>query len=90
MSRQEIKLELDKEVARGRYANVAIIAHTQGEFIMDFGLAYPGQQPLIGSRIITSPQHAKALLRSLQDNVSKYEARFGPIAEPPRPHTGEN
>lgn len=84
MSRQEIRLEVDKEVARGRYANVAIIAHTQGEFIMDFGLAYPGQPPLIASRVITSPQHAKALLRSLEDNVSKYEARFGPIAEPPQ------
>lgn len=90
MSRQEIKLEVDKEVARGRYANVAIIAHTQGEFILDFGLAYPGQAPLIGSRVITSPQHAKALLRSLEDNVSKYEARFGAIGEPPRPPHGEN
>ena len=90
MAMKEIKLEVDKETARGRYANVAIIAHTRDEFIMDFALAYPGQSPSVGSRVITSPHHAKALLRSLEDNVSKYEARFGPIGEPPRPPQGEN
>ncbi len=90
MSTREIKLEVDKEVARGRYANVAVIAHTKDEFIMDFALAYPGQAPLVGSRVITSPQHAKAFLRSLEDNVRKYEARFGAIGEPPRPPQGDN
>ncbi len=90
VSTREIKLEVDKEVARGRYANVAVIAHTKDEFIMDFALAYPGQAPLVGSRVITSPQHAKAFLRSLEDNVRKYEARFGVIGEPPRPPQGDN
>ena len=90
VSTREIKLEVDKEVARGRYANVAVIAHTKDEFIMDFALAYPGQAPLVGSRVITSPQHAKAFLRSLEDNVRKYEARFGAIGEPPRPPQGDN
>lgn len=90
MSTKEFKLEVDRETARGRYANVAIIAHTKDEFIMDFALAYPGQAPSVGSRVITSPQHAKALLRSLEDNVRKYEARFGAIGEPPRPSQGEN
>ncbi len=87
---RELRLEVDKETARGRYANVAVIAHTRDEFILDFALAYPGQPPSVGSRVITSPGHAKALLRSLEDNVRKYEARFGTIGEPPRPHTGEN
>jgi hypothetical protein len=90
MAMKEIKLEVDKEVARGRYANVAIIAHTRDEFILDFALAYPGQTPSVGSRVITSPHHAKALLRSLEDNVRKYEARFGEIGEPPRPVQGDN
>ena len=90
MSTKELRLEVDKETARGRYANVAIIAHTRDEFILDFALAYPGQPPSVGSRVITSTGHAKALLRSLEDNVRKYEARFGAIGEPPRPNTGEN
>ena len=80
--KKEIKLEVDKEIALGRYANVAIIAHTKDEFILDFALAYPGQSPAVTSRVITSPQHAKALLRSLEENVRKFEARHDPIAEP--------
>ena len=87
--KKEIKLELDKETALGRYANVAIIAHTKDEFILDFALAYPGQSPTVNSRIITSPQHAKALLRSLEDNVRKFEARHGAIAEPAKRIGGE-
>ena len=80
--KKEIKLEVDKETALGRYANVAIIAHTKDEFILDFALAYPGQSPTVNARVITSPQHAKALLRSLEDNVRKFEARHGAIPEP--------
>ena len=90
MSVKELKLEVDKETARGRYANVAVIAHTKDEFILDFALAYPGQSPSVGSRVITSPHHAKALLRSLEDNVRKYEARFGMVGEPPRPPAEDN
>ncbi len=87
---REFKLDMDRESAHGRYANVAVIAHTKDEFIIDFALAYPGQAPLVGSRVITSPPHAKALLRSLEDNVRKYEQRFGLIPEPPRrPGEGE-
>lgn len=79
--KRELKLEVDKETARGRYANVAILAHTKDEFIMDFALAYPGQAPVVNARVVTSPQHAKALLRSLADNIKRYEARFGAISE---------
>lgn len=81
---KEFKLELDKDTARGRYANMAVIAHTKDEFIIDFALAYPGQPPMVNSRIITSPQHAKALLKSLEDNVRRYEERFGEIVDVPK------
>ena len=81
---REFKLEVDKDTARGRYANVAVIAHTKDEFIIDFALAYPGQSPLVNARVITSPQHAKALLRSLEDNIRRHESRYGTIAEPPK------
>jgi hypothetical protein len=39
----------------------------------------------VRSRVITSPAHAKRLAAALQDNIAKYEARFGEIkvhAEP--------
>ncbi|MEZ4606628.1 MAG: DUF3467 domain-containing protein [Deinococcales bacterium] len=82
---KEIKLEVSKEVAKGSYANMAILAHTKDEFILDFAFAYPVQPPFVGNRIITSPQHAKALLRSLEDNIRRYECfRFGTIQEMPK------
>jgi hypothetical protein len=81
---KEFKLELDKDTARGRYANMAVIAHTKDEFIIDFALAYPGQAPMVSSRIITSPHHAKALLKSLEDNLRRYEERFGEIVDAPK------
>lgn len=88
---KEIKLEIDKEIARGRYANLAVIAHTKDEVIVDFALAYPQQPPQVVSRVVLSPQHAKALLRSLEDNLKRFEARFGTIPEPPpRSSGGQN
>ena len=31
------------------------------------------------ARIITTPQHAKMLMKALNDNIEKFEARFGEI-----------
>ena len=86
---KEIKLEIDKETAKGTYANMAMIAHTKDEFIIDFALNYPGRSPQINSRVITSPQHAKAFLKSLEDNIRRYEARFGELPEAPTRSSGE-
>lgn len=88
---KEFKLEIDKEIARGRYANLAVIVHTKDEVIIDFALAYPQQPPQVVARVVLSPQHAKALLRSLEDNLKRFESRFGAIPEPtPRTSGGKN
>lgn len=83
----ELRVDIDRETALGKYANFAIFSHQKNEFYLDFALMQPGTQPnqvvaLVTSRIITSPQHAKALLRSLAENVARYEETFGPIPEP--------
>lgn len=83
-----LKLEIDPVVAKGAYANAALVTHTDDAFFLDFALAYPQQPVRVQARVITSPQHAKALLRTLAENVSRYEKRFGAIPErpvPPRP-----
>lgn len=77
-----VKLELDKDMAMGRYANLALVAHTATEFIIDFALAYPQQSPRVTARVITSPQHAKAFLKSLEDNLRRFEAKHGKIELP--------
>lgn len=83
-----LKLEIDPATAKGSYANAALVTHTDDAFFIDFALAYPQQPVRVQARVITSPQHAKALLRTLAENVSRYEKRFGTIPErpvPPRP-----
>lgn len=37
------------------------------------------------ANVVMSPQHAKALLKALAQNVEKYEADNGPLPEPPDP-----
>lgn len=78
---KELKFQIDGDVARGRYTNMAVIAHTRNEFVLDFAFAAPRQGPSVVARLVTSPGHAKALLRSLEDNVRRYEARHGTIPE---------
>lgn len=83
-----LKLEIDPATAKGSYANAALVTHTDDAFFLDFALAYPQQPVRVQARIITSPQHAKALLRTLAENLARYEKRFGTIPErplPPRP-----
>ena len=75
-----IDIELDDAVAQGHYSNLAIIAHSSSEFILDFATALPGvQKARVKSRIILTPEHAKRLLYSLQDNIARYESTMGRI-----------
>ena len=35
----------------------------------------------VKSRVILTPQHAKRLMRALNDNISKFEGQFGEIKD---------
>ncbi len=80
---KEMKIEVRPEIAKGTYSNLAIISHSNSEFIVDFAANLPGQPgPQVVSRIVMPPAPAKRRLRALQDNVNKYEANFGNIMLP--------
>jgi len=77
---QQINIELGEKEAEGIYSNLAIITHSPAEFIIDFTRVVPGApKAKVHARIITTPQHAKMLLNALQDNIDKFEKRFGEI-----------
>ena len=72
----QLQIELREEVAQGTYANLAIITHSSSEFILDFVRVMPGiPKAGVQSRIIVAPEHAKRLLRALEDNIAKYGHR---------------
>jgi len=80
----QINIELSDDVAEGIYSNLAIITHSQAEFIVDFVKLMPGvPKAKVKSRIILTPEHAKRLYKALQDNIRKFESVNGPIKESP-------
>ena len=84
-NKNQINIELSEEVAQGVYSNLAVITHSSSEFIIDFIRIMPGiPKAPVKSRIILTPEHAKRLLRALNDNVLKYESLHGPIKEGPK------
>lgn len=78
----QINIELSEEVAEGVYANLAMIAHSNSEFVIDFIRLMPGvPKAKVKSRIVITPEHAKRLLSALNDNIQKYEQAHGPIKQ---------
>ncbi len=75
-----IQIELTEETGQGTYSNLAVIAHSSSEFVVDFVRMMPGlPKAKVQSRIILTPEHAKRLMLALIDNVKKFESQFGEI-----------
>lgn len=89
MEEQKLKINIAPEVATGKYSNLAIIGHSNSEFVLDFASNLPGvPQANVVSRVILTPEHAKRLLNALADNVNKYEQQFGKIQLNSKPVPG--
>lgn len=87
-AKNQINIELSEEQAEGIYCNLAMITHSNAEFVIDFIKMMPGvPKAKVKSRIILTPQHAKRLLKALKENIGKYESTFGTI-EVPEGHDG--
>ncbi len=63
MQQPSINIEISEEVAEGVYSNLAIISHSNSEFVVDFIRMMPNvPKAKHKSRIVLTPQHAKRLL----------------------------
>ena len=83
----QLNIELSEEVAEGIYSNLAIITHSNSEFVIDFIRLMPGvPKAKVKSRIVLTPQHAKRLMKALKDNVSKFESAHGTIKDTEAPN----
>ena len=80
----QIQIELTEEVAEGIFSNLAIITHSNTEFVVDYIRVMPGvAKAKVKSRIILTPEHAKRFAAALVDNIEKYEAINGRIKMQP-------
>jgi hypothetical protein len=90
IQKQGIDIDLREDIAEGNYSNLAIISHSTSEFILDFATILPGlNKAKVKSRIILTPEHAKRLLYSLQENITRYESDIAQI-EIPQPQRAED
>lgn len=79
---QPLNIEITEEIAEGAYANLAIITHSNAEFVVDFVNVMPGTpKSKVKSRVILTPMHAKRFMKALVENVEKFEEANGPIMD---------
>jgi hypothetical protein len=82
-----IAIQSDAQSAVGVYSNLMMITHRKEEFVLDFLFVQPQRTPqgeaiaTLRSRVITSPEHMKRILRAFQENLQRYESTYGPIEE---------
>jgi hypothetical protein len=83
---QAINIELPEAAAEGIYSNLVLVSHSPSEFVIDFARLLPGPpKGKVFARIIMTPMHAKSLIATLQENLSRYERNFGTIVPPTGP-----
>ena len=79
---QPLNIEISEEIAEGSYANLAIITHSNAEFVVDFVNVMPGTpKSKVKSRVILTPMHAKRFMKALVENIERYEEANGMIAD---------
>ena len=75
---QQIKIEFNEESTSVEYSNFVVVTHSAAEFVLDYIRILPGMiKAKVKSRFIMSPMHVKTLMFALQDNIKKYEDKFG-------------
>ena len=80
--KNQLNIELSEEIADGTYSNLAIVNHSNSEFVIDFIKVMPGTpKAKVKTRVVLTPQHAKRLMKALGDNISKFEGTHGTIKE---------
>lgn len=83
-----LELPADLEIV---YANLARIAHSPSDIVIDFAHLLPGEpRARIRSRVVMTPLSAKLLVRALTENIARYEAAFGEIHVPVNSSLADN
>ena len=68
---QQINIELPEDMAEGIYSNLAIISHSQQEFVIDYIRVMPGvPKAKVKARIVVTPEHAKRLMKALSKHMN--------------------
>lgn len=82
------QIKIADNIPGAEYANAMQVNHNKDEFQLMF-LNLMGMSGRVTGKIIVSPGHCKRMIAALQDNLKKYEERFGDIKEAAAPEGKE-
>src|ERR1700722_15305611 len=83
----QVQIKADEKELVGQFCNLVMFHHNAEEFTMHYIYVFPNvPQGKLVSSVIVTPAHAKRILRALGENISRYEAQFGPIRGVPEPN----
>jgi hypothetical protein len=83
-----LELPPDREII---YANLARIAHSPADIVIDFAHLLPGESKAkIHSRVVMTPLSAKLLVKALAENITRFETAFGEINLPTNATLADN
>jgi hypothetical protein len=76
----KLRLTFADGQVNGHYCNLAMATHTATEFLLDFAFVPPGlRDAQVLARVLMNPVNAKRFARALNENLRRYEVRFGEI-----------
>ena len=86
---QEVQVKIPENLQAGVYTNNMFVHHNKEEFVLDFMMVVP-PAGAVTSRVICSPGHMKRIVYTLQENLKKYEQKYGVVktAKDPPPKIG--
>ncbi|MDX5326662.1 MAG: DUF3467 domain-containing protein [Bacteroidota bacterium] len=67
-----LQILANPETQKGVYSNVALVHHSDNEFILDFLFKIEGDPQLV-SRVVLSPDHMERLVGALTENLQKFK-----------------
>lgn len=80
---QSLNIEISPELESGVYSNLAMVMHSQSEFVLDFIQLIPqGETAKVRSRVIMTPDNLKRLIRVMAGNLYNFEQEYGVINLP--------
>lgn len=81
---QPVSARVPERVSRGVLSTGVLVLDGPNEFVLDFmqGLARPFH---VAARVVLAPAVMEQFCAAVRENLSRYEARFGPPPQLPRP-----
>ncbi|MCK5415816.1 DUF3467 domain-containing protein [Candidatus Parcubacteria bacterium] len=79
-NQQQIKIA--DNIPGSEYANALQVGHNTDEIQLTF-LNLMNQSGRVSGKIITTPGNFKRMIAAMQENIKKYEEKFGEIKESP-------